>query len=156
MTAVSHQPFRFLFCSSMCSILLTSRRPHFTFLHYCTCSFTKVIDSWYKLQMKLKTQWATEINGINSTLVHIIIQGKKHSGLPRRLSGKESTCQCSRRKRHGFDPWVRKIPWSRRQISIDYLATAELKASWYIPAGVKRDTSHPTSMEGTTSLIQRH
>ena len=23
------------------------------------------------------------------------------------LSGKESTCQC---RRHGFDPWVRKIP----------------------------------------------
>ena len=26
-------------------------------------------------------------------------------------SGKESTCQCRRCKRHGFDPWVRKIPW---------------------------------------------
>ena len=34
-------------------------------------------------------------------------------GLPRGLlrgcSGKESTCQC---RRHGFDSWVRKIPWS--------------------------------------------
>ena len=27
--------------------------------------------------------------------------------------GKESTCQCRRSKRYGFDPWVRKIPWSR-------------------------------------------
>ena len=26
-------------------------------------------------------------------------------------SGKESTSQC---KRHGFHPWVRKIPWSRK------------------------------------------
>ena len=26
-------------------------------------------------------------------------------------SGKEPTCQCSRSKRHGFDPWVRKILW---------------------------------------------
>ena len=25
-------------------------------------------------------------------------------------SGKEPTCQCRRRKRHGFDPWVGKIP----------------------------------------------
>ena len=25
-------------------------------------------------------------------------------------SGKESTCQCKKRKRHGFNPWVRKIP----------------------------------------------
>ena len=34
-------------------------------------------------------------------------------GLPKWLSGKESTCQCRRRRRHGFDPWVRKIPWRR-------------------------------------------
>ena len=30
------------------------------------------------------------------------------------LSGKESTCQCRRRKRHGFSHWVWKIPWSRK------------------------------------------
>ena len=34
-------------------------------------------------------------------------------GLPRCLSGKESTCQCRRHKRRGFDAWVRKIPWRR-------------------------------------------
>ena len=28
-------------------------------------------------------------------------------------SGKESTCQCRVHNRHGFDPWVQKIPWSR-------------------------------------------
>ena len=32
-------------------------------------------------------------------------------GLPRRFHGRESTCQCGR---HGFSPWVRKIPWRRR------------------------------------------
>ena len=32
--------------------------------------------------------------------------------LPRWLSGKEPTCQCRRLKRHRFNPWVRKIPWS--------------------------------------------
>ena len=31
--------------------------------------------------------------------------------LPRWLSSKESACQC---RRHGFDPWVRKIPWRRK------------------------------------------
>ena len=31
-------------------------------------------------------------------------------GFPGGASGKESACQW---KRHGFDPWVRKIPWSR-------------------------------------------
>ena len=34
-------------------------------------------------------------------------------GLPIWLSGKESTCQCRRSRRRGFDPWVRKIPWKR-------------------------------------------
>ena len=28
-------------------------------------------------------------------------------------NGKEPTCQCRRQKRHGFDPWVGKIPWRR-------------------------------------------
>ena len=28
-------------------------------------------------------------------------------------SGKELACQCRRCKRHGFNPWVRKIPWRR-------------------------------------------
>ena len=28
--------------------------------------------------------------------------------------GRESTCQCWRLNRHGFDPWVRKIPWRRQ------------------------------------------
>ena len=31
-------------------------------------------------------------------------------GLPRWLSGRESTCQC---RRCEFDPWVGKIPWRR-------------------------------------------
>ena len=29
-------------------------------------------------------------------------------------SGKEPACQYRRHKRHGFDPWVRKIPWRRK------------------------------------------
>ena len=33
-------------------------------------------------------------------------------GLPWWLS-KEAACQCRRHKRHGFDPWVGKIPWRR-------------------------------------------
>ena len=34
--------------------------------------------------------------------------------LPWWFSGKESTCQCRRCRRHGFNPWVRKIPWRRK------------------------------------------
>ena len=32
--------------------------------------------------------------------------------LPRWFHGKESTCQC--RRLGGFDPWVERIPWSRK------------------------------------------
>ena len=29
-------------------------------------------------------------------------------------AGKEAACQCRRRKRGGFDPWVWKISWRRK------------------------------------------
>ena len=35
-------------------------------------------------------------------------------GLPRWLSGRESTCQCRRCQRHGFYPWIGKIHWSKK------------------------------------------
>ena len=35
-------------------------------------------------------------------------------GFPCGTSGKESTCQCRRCKRHGFNPWVGKIPWRKK------------------------------------------
>ena len=34
-------------------------------------------------------------------------------GFPGGASGKEPTCQHRRHKRHGFNPWIRKIPWRR-------------------------------------------
>ena len=34
-----------------------------------------------------------------------------YMGLPQWLISKECACQC---RRHGFDPWVRKIPWRRK------------------------------------------
>ena len=36
------------------------------------------------------------------------------AGLPRWLSGKESACQCRKRRRHEINPWVGKIPWRRK------------------------------------------
>ena len=42
--------------------------------------------------------------------------GNGMSGLPWQLSGKKSACSsdCRRLRRHGFNPWVRKIPWRRK------------------------------------------
>ena len=36
------------------------------------------------------------------------------AGLPWWLSGKESSCQCRRFRRHGFNPWVGKVLWRRK------------------------------------------
>ena len=36
------------------------------------------------------------------------------AGLPWWLSGKESSCQCRRFRRHGFNPWVGKFFWRRK------------------------------------------
>ena len=41
--------------------------------------------------------------------------------IARWLSGKESTCQCWKLRTCGFDPWIRKIPWSRKWQSIAIL-----------------------------------
>ena len=35
-------------------------------------------------------------------------------GPPSGTNGKEPACQCRRHKRLGFNPWVWKIPWSRK------------------------------------------
>ena len=48
-------------------------------------------------------------------------------GLLRWLSGKESACQCRGRKRHGFDPWARKIPPEKE------MATHSGILDWEIP-----------------------
>ena len=42
------------------------------------------------------------------------MRGSKTERLPRWFSGKESACQCWRCRRHGFDPWVGKIPCRKK------------------------------------------
>ena len=37
-----------------------------------------------------------------------------YTGFPGDDIGKESTCQCGRRRRLRIDPWVGKIPWKRK------------------------------------------
>ena len=48
------------------------------------------------------------------------IGGVMSDRLPRWGSGKESACHCRRHKRHGYDPWVRKIPWRRNSNPLQY------------------------------------
>ena len=41
---------------------------------------------------------------------------------------KNPTCQCRRPKRHGFDPWVGKIPWRREWQPIPVFLPGEFQA----------------------------
>ena len=60
----------------------------------------------------LEHNWFTRLCyfQLHSEVIQFYIYGR----LPRWLSGKESTCQCRRCKRCGFDPWVGKVPWRRK------------------------------------------
>ena len=60
------------------------------------------------------------------------------NGFPGGAIGKEPSCQCLRFKRHGFDPWVRKIPRRKKwQLHSSILAwripwTEESGVPWFI------------------------
>ena len=71
------------------------------------------LSAWFL--SRLSTLWIrTGPTGIPSLpLPHPLTQGLEHCtcpvGFPWWFSGKESTCQCRRCRRWGFDPWVGKI-----------------------------------------------
>ena len=52
------------------------------------------------------------VNELNNT--YSIKHSMSGVGFPGGASGKEFACQCRRPKRWRFDPWVGKIPWSRK------------------------------------------
>ena len=70
--------------------------------------------------------------------------------------GEESACQFRRHKRHGFNPWVRKIPWRSKQQPLLFLpgkSYGQRNLVGYSPWGHKesdmterpRTHSHPQS-----------
>jgi len=67
--------------------------------------------------------------------------------LPWWLSSKESACQC---KRWGFDLWVRKIPWRRYGISLQYscLGNPMERGTW-------PSTVHRVAKESETTLATK-
>ena len=55
---------------------------------------------------------AQQLYGINKYILYPL--DILNIGLPRGLSGKESTSKIGDTGRHGFHPWVEKIPWRRK------------------------------------------
>ena len=79
--------------------------------------------------------------GIDRLTLLILFQGG--------ASGKESACQRRRRKRHGFYPWVGKIPWRRKRQCTPVFLPGEFHGqrslAGYIPWGHKEsDTTECT------------
>ena len=76
-------------------------------------------------------------------------------GFPRWLSGKESFCQCRRRRRWEFDPWVRKIPWSRKWKPTPVFLPGKSRLAGYSPWGQKR-VKHDLATKQQTSKFKWH
>ena len=67
----------------------------------------------WKMFLKLNNRICITLGMIQNWLLDLTSFSWSH-WLPRWCGGKESACHCRRHKRCGFDPWVRKIPWSRK------------------------------------------
>ena len=60
--------------------------------------------------------------------------------LPRWLRGKESTCQC---RRHGFYPWVKKIPLEKEMATYPCLENPMDRGAWQAAVhGVTKRVRH--------------
>ena len=74
----------------------------------------------------------------------------------RRLSGKESACQCRRRKRRGFNPWVGKVPCGRKwqSISVSLPGNPMNRGAWRATVhGVTQSQTGLSSPTPTSSLF---
>ena len=74
-------------------------------------------------------------------------QGPERRELPRWRGGKEPTCQCRRCTILGCDPWVRRIPWSRKSpLQYSYLQSPRDRRAW-------RATMHGVSESDMTEQL---
>ena len=73
---------------------------------------------------------------------------------PGGTSGKESACQCRRHKRYSFDPWVGKIPWSRKwpptPVFLPGKSHGQSSLVGYSPQGRRVRHNWVTSLKGQT------
>ena len=56
--------------------------------------------------LSLRVYYLVQTIGISNALLRLL-------GIPGGASSKEPACQYRRHKRHGFNPWVGKIPWRK-------------------------------------------
>ena len=73
-------------------------------------------------------------------------------GFPGGASGEEPACQRRRPKRHGFNPWVGKIPWRRDGSPLQYscLENPMDRGAWW----VRRIAQSQTQLKWLSTLTQ--
>ena len=98
------------------------------------------------------------------------------SGLPRWRSGKESSCQCRRRKRCRFNPWAgripcrrqwqpapvflpekKKIPWTEEPCRLQSMGSQRVRPDWAsarIHSTAPSDALHPPHCSGTCFCLR--
>ena len=69
--------------------------------------------AWSK-RIQLNADSQNEPTGVKLPGRHLEHPSAWSKGFPRGASGKGPACQCRKHKRHGFHPWVGKIPWRRK------------------------------------------
>ena len=71
---------------------------------------TKVLEGRTRKYAMLGKPSGSNVSGRKKKAMSDSLVSNKMRWPPRWLSDKESTSQCRRCRRHGFDPWVRKTP----------------------------------------------
>ena len=79
-------------------------------------------------------------------------------GFPGSASSKEPTCQCRRRKRREFNPWVRKILWGRKKwlpipVSLPGEFRGQRNLAGYSPWGRKESDTTETTKHRTAHRV---
>ena len=79
-------------------------------------------------------------------------------GFPGDVGGKEFACHFRRRKKHRFNPWVRKIPWNRHWQPTPVFLPRKFHGQWslagYSPQGNKKldMIEHPHALDIVVKL----
>ena len=75
----------------------------------------QVSGAIYNREQALMFKKSTSIRNFLTSLRNLRQTAISTWGFPGGSTGKESACLCRRRKRQGFNCWVRKMPWRRKQ-----------------------------------------
>ena len=86
----------------------------------------------------------------------IWVEAAYYSGLPWWLSRRSICLQCRRRRRHGFNPWVRKSPWKRKWPSIPVFLLEKPHGQGNLQATVHRAVKSQTQLSDSLSLTHTH